>query len=104
MNWNAASRTLDHIVTTYGPYAFGVAAFLIIWQTSVAPQLKSLSLDWQRLETSIHEVSRISERTESTLNRLNATVNELNRTLYLLRDTIDNATRPAAPATAERTR
>lgn len=35
------------LLNTYGPYAFGVVLFLVVWHTTIRPQLAKQTLDWQ---------------------------------------------------------
>lgn len=65
------------LLNTYGPYAFGVVLFLVIWHTTIKPQMDRQALDWQsqreiihsqaELITSLREISESFERTAKEL-------------------------------------
>lgn len=67
----------DTIIQYYGPYAFGVAALLIIWFSIVAPELRSNRIDFAKNSELVYQMKEISDTMHRTAQAMERTVARL---------------------------
>jgi hypothetical protein len=72
--------------TAYGPYAFGLIMFVVIWFFAIQPQLEAQRIDWQsqqQIILKLNELNRnqlvVSQTMDSTAKVLERTVEKLER-------------------------
>lgn len=74
------------LANSYGPYAFGLVSFSVMWFIAVAPQLEAMRLDFQSQRDIIQEMNNVQLQQNSLATTMRITTDALERTVDKLNE------------------
>ena len=86
---NGMPNMVSLLTTTYGPFAFGVISFIVIWFTAVKPELDSRTLDWQTHTQTLGSLSELSQTQHQIARSMEYTAKTMESTAKVLQETVE---------------
>lgn len=75
---------MNVLVQTYGPFAFGIVAVLVIWFGIMKPELSSRAFDYQKQELLVTQMREITSQQKQVIDQLNQQTQAFTTTAEIL--------------------